>query len=98
MNQDTQDLLTRIGPGTGMGALLRRYWHPVAGSAELAPGEARKVRLLGEDLALFRTASGRLGLLEESCPHRRASLAYRGGGRRDHPLPLPRLDLRRRRP
>ncbi|WP_295887762.1 aromatic ring-hydroxylating dioxygenase subunit alpha [uncultured Thiohalocapsa sp.] len=76
MNQDTQDLLTRIGPGTGMGALLRRYWHPVAGSAELAPGEARKVRLLGEDLALFRTASGRLGLLEESCPHRRASLAY----------------------
>jgi 5,5'-dehydrodivanillate O-demethylase len=76
MNQDIQYLLTRIGPGTRMGGLLRRYWHPVAGSAELAPGEARRVRLLGEDLVLFRTASGRLGLLEESCPHRRASLAY----------------------
>jgi 5,5'-dehydrodivanillate O-demethylase len=76
MNPETQDLLTRIGPGTRMGALLRRYWHPVAASCELAAGAARPVRLLGEDLVLFRTASGRLGLLEAACPHRRASLAY----------------------
>jgi len=76
MNRATQDLLTRIGPGTRMGALLRRYWHPVAASCELAAGTARKVRLLGEDLVLLRTASNRLGLLEAACPHRRASLAH----------------------
>lgn len=76
MNPDTQELLTRIGPGTRMGALLRRYWHPVAASCELAAGATRKVRLLGEDLVLFRTLTGELGLLEEQCPHRRASLAY----------------------
>jgi 5,5'-dehydrodivanillate O-demethylase len=76
VNPETQALLTRIGPGTRMGTLLRRYWHPVAGSSELPAGQARKVRLLGEDLVLFRAASGGLGLLEEACPHRRASLAY----------------------
>lgn len=76
MDQATQDLLTRIGPGSRMGNLLRRYWHPVAASCELAAGDARPVRLLGEDLVVFRTASGRLGLLEAACPHRRASLAY----------------------
>lgn len=76
MKPETQALLTRIGPGTRMGALLRRYWHPVAASCELTAGSARAVRLLGEDLVLFRTASGKLGLLEAACPHRRASLAY----------------------
>ena len=74
MDQELQELLTRIGPGTRMGSLLRRYWHPVAATTELAAGETRAVRLLCEDLVLFRTASGRLGLLEEACPHRRVSL------------------------
>ncbi|NNJ83755.1 MAG: aromatic ring-hydroxylating dioxygenase subunit alpha, partial [Gammaproteobacteria bacterium] len=45
MNKDTQELLTRVGPGTPMGTLLRRYWHPVAASCELGVGTARKVRL-----------------------------------------------------
>ena len=76
MDQELQELLTRIGPGTRMGSLLRRYWHPVAATTELAAGETRAVRLLCEDLVLFRTASGRLGLLEEACPHRRVSLVY----------------------
>ncbi|MFI5280632.1 MAG: Rieske 2Fe-2S domain-containing protein, partial [Gemmatimonadales bacterium] len=59
-----------------MGELLRRYWFPVAVSSELPPGAALPVRLLGEDLALFRTSGGALGLIDARCPHRGASLAY----------------------
>lgn len=72
-----QETLTRVGPGTPMGELLRRYWLPVAGSCEIrAGGRAAPVRLLGEDLALFRTAAGGLGLVDARCPHRGTSLAY----------------------
>ncbi len=70
------ELLTRIGPGTPMGALMRRYWYPVAGVTEMREVWTKRVRLLGEDLVLYRDRSGRFGLIEESCPHRRASLAY----------------------
>jgi len=73
---EENELLTRVGPGTRMGALLRRYWHPVAAAGELAKRQTKRVRLLGEDLVLFRDRSGKLGLIEESCPHRRASLGY----------------------
>jgi 5,5'-dehydrodivanillate O-demethylase len=59
-----------------MGGLLRRYWIPVAASVELRSNPVKSVRLLGESLVLFRDASGRLGLIEEHCPHRRTSLAY----------------------
>jgi 5,5'-dehydrodivanillate O-demethylase len=72
-----QELLTRVGPGTPMGELLRRYWLPVAGSSEVrAGGRAVPVRLLGEDLALFRTSAGEPGLVDARCPHRGTSLAY----------------------
>jgi 5,5'-dehydrodivanillate O-demethylase len=74
MNRETQELLTRIGPGTQMGALLRRYWLPVAGSSELAAGTALPVRILGEDLVVLRTRDGRVGLIAERCPHRGSSL------------------------
>jgi 5,5'-dehydrodivanillate O-demethylase len=73
---EDQEKLTRVGPGTPMGELLRRYWFPVAVSGELAPGAVRRVRVLGEDLVVFRAAQGGLGLLEEHCPHRGASLGY----------------------
>ncbi len=76
LSEAQQTMLTRVGAGTPMGTLLRRYWHPVAASVEMPPRTARRVRLLGEDLVLFRTASGTLGLVEEHCPHRGASLAY----------------------
>lgn len=76
LTHEQQETLTRVGPGTPMGELLRRYWFPVAASSELAPGGARPVRLLGEDLALFRTPAGALGLLDARCPHRGASLAH----------------------
>ena len=74
MNRARQERLTRVGRGTPMGELLRRYWHPVAVGDEVVPGASRAVRLLGEDLVLFRTLDGRLGLLDEACPHRGASL------------------------
>ena len=59
-----------------MGELLRRYWYPVAFTRELDEFPVRRTRLLGEDLALFKTPSGSYGILPEACPHRRASLAY----------------------
>jgi 5,5'-dehydrodivanillate O-demethylase len=69
------ELLTRIGPGTPCGELMRRYWHPIAAVSELEGKWTRRVRLLGEDLVLFRDKQGRMGLITEACPHRRASLA-----------------------
>jgi len=74
LTAEQQERLTRVGPGTPMGALLRRYWMPVAASVELAVGATKTVRLLGEDLVLFRTTRGDLGLIEERCPHRGTSL------------------------
>jgi 5,5'-dehydrodivanillate O-demethylase len=71
-----QATLTQVGRGTPMGELLRRYWFPVAASVELRAGMALPVRLLGEDLALFRTTTGAVGLLDARCPHRGASLAF----------------------
>ncbi len=68
--------LTQVGPGTPAGALLRRYWHPVASLDEMLERPTKRVRLLGEDLVLFRDRSGRFGLVDEHCPHRRASLFY----------------------
>lgn len=57
-----------------MGSLLRRYWMPVAASVEVLPGMARAVRILGEDLALFRTPAGALGIVHDRCPHRGTAL------------------------
>ena len=76
LNAQENERLTRVGPGTPMGTLLRRYWYPVATSAELDDNPVKPVRLLGESLALFRDGQGRLGLVDERCPHRRVSLAY----------------------
>ena len=71
--------LTRVGPGTPMGKYLRMFWHPVAASVEVkadADLPVIPVKLLGEKLALFRSQDGTLGLVQERCPHRGASLAY----------------------
>jgi len=67
--------LTEVGPGTPCGELMRRYWHPIAVSADVTT-TPQKVRLLGEDLILFRDGKGRPGLLTPSCCHRGASLYY----------------------
>lgn len=67
--------LTRVGKGTPCGELMRRYWHPVAATVTLNEKRVMRVRIMGEDLVLFRDLSGNLGLVQERCPHRSASLA-----------------------
>ena len=70
------ELLTRTGPGTSMGVVMRRYWIPALISWELVEpdGPPVRVKLLGEELVAFRDTNGRIGLLDEFCPHRRVSL------------------------
>lgn len=78
LSQQDNEILTRVGPGTLMGALLRRYWTPACLAEEVAqPGGAPlRVRLLGENLVAFRDTDGKLGLVGEHCPHRGVSLFY----------------------
>ncbi len=77
LSVEQNERLTRVGPGTPMGELMRRYWHPIAASVELdADNPTKEVRLLGEDLVLYRDAKGTLGLIEPSCAHRKANLSY----------------------
>lgn len=68
--------LTQVGPGTPMGEVLRRHWHPIAGVDELDRQAIKAVRLLGEDLVLFKDLSGNYGLTDRHCAHRRADLSY----------------------
>ena len=73
--RDDDGLLTRVGPGTPCGDYLRRYWHPFMLSSELKDLPVA-VRLLGEDLVVFRDKSGRVGLLHRHCAHRGTSLEF----------------------
>src|SRR5579875_2693326 len=78
LSGEDNELLTRVGPGTAMGATMRRYWIPALLAREVAApdGPPVRVRLLGEDLVAFRDSEGRIGLLAEACPHRGASLYF----------------------
>jgi phthalate 4,5-dioxygenase len=78
LSREDNEILTRVGPGTLMGDLLRRYWTPACLTAEIPePGAApARVRLLGENLVAYRDTAGRVGLLQENCPHRGASLYF----------------------
>ena len=84
MKADLNQLITRVGPGTPCGNLLRQYWQPVALLDEFDPAldarmgvrPVKPVRLLGQDLVLFRNADGAFGLLDRDCPHRGADLAF----------------------
>ena len=76
IDEATNRMMSQVGAGTPMGELLRRYWHPIAATAELEESSTRAVRLLGEDLALYRDLSGNYGLVERQCAHRRADLCY----------------------
>jgi len=81
---EQNELVTRIGPGTACGTLLRRYWQPVALSEEFDPvlnpamheRPLKAVRLLGQDMVLFRDDAGQWGLVDRNCPHRGADLAF----------------------
>ena len=70
------ELLTRVGPGTPMGDLLRRYWQPIGGASELEKNPVKPIRLMGEDLVLYKDLSGTFGLVDRHCPHRRADMSY----------------------
>lgn len=84
MQAAQNDLITRVGPGTPCGDLMRRYWQPVALLDEFDPRldpamatrALKAVRLLGQDLILFRDEAGRYGLLDRHCPHRGADLKF----------------------
>ena len=78
MNEEQNNLVTRTGPGTPCGALLRSYWQPAALVDEFNPAldprmaqrPVKAVRLLGQDLVLFKDRQGRFGLLGQRCAHR----------------------------
>ena len=84
MRAEQNERVTRIGPDTPCGQVLRHYWHPVAlldeFNAALDPRmgirPVKAVKLLGQDLVLFKNAQGAFGLLDRDCPHRGADLAY----------------------
>ncbi|MBV8089314.1 MAG: Rieske 2Fe-2S domain-containing protein, partial [Alphaproteobacteria bacterium] len=78
LTREDNELVTRTGPGTPMGNVLRRYWIPAFLARELPEPDCPpvRVRLLGEKLVGFRDSQGRVGLVDEFCPHRRASLWF----------------------
>ncbi len=76
LTREQNDLLTRVGPETPMGDMLREYWMPAIRSAALErDGTPQRVRLVGENFVAFRATDGRVGFVDEACPHRAASLA-----------------------
>jgi len=77
LSQEENDLLTRVGPGTAAGEMLRRYWWPIGFTEHVTvKGRPVKVGLLGEDFVLFRDGNGRLGILGLHCSHRGTSLEF----------------------
>src|SRR2546428_13956986 len=76
LSQEENEMLTRVGPGTPCGELMRRYWHPIAATVQMEDNPVRKVRILGEDLGLLRDKSGSLGLIGPRYPHRAMHMAF----------------------
>lgn len=77
LTAEENERLTRIGPGTPMGGLMRLYWLPFyPGGALPADGQPKRVKILGEDLVAFRDSDGRPGLIANACPHRGAPLMF----------------------
>ena len=77
LSQQDNERYTRVGKGTPMGELMRRYWHPIAGTSQMMGEDpTMAVRLLGEDLVLYRTPDNEFGLIEQRCAHRGVDLLY----------------------
>jgi phthalate 4,5-dioxygenase len=76
--QSDNELLTRVGPGTPMGTLFRRFWQPISLSSRIIgpDGPLVRVRILGENLIAFRDSNGDVGVLQALCPHRRTQLFW----------------------
>lgn len=76
LSQEKNQQLTQVSLGTPMGEVLRRHWHPIAGVDDLDRNPVKPVRLMGEDLVLYKDLSGNYGLVDRHCAHRRADLSY----------------------
>ena len=78
LSEADNQLLCRVGPGTLVGDLLRRYWIPALRSDEIPEADSApiRVRLLGENLIGFRATSGEVGQIQDACPHRGVSLFF----------------------
>jgi phenylpropionate dioxygenase-like ring-hydroxylating dioxygenase large terminal subunit len=78
LSQEDNELITKCGPGTPMGDLMRQYWLPAIQSAELPTPDCPplRIRLLNENLIAFRATSGKVGLIDDTCPHRGASMVF----------------------
>jgi phthalate 4,5-dioxygenase oxygenase subunit len=77
LSHEENETLTRVGPGTPMGNVLREYWQPAVLSSEVAAdGDPLRIRILGEDLLAFRDSDGRVGIVDTLCPHRGAGLFF----------------------
>jgi 5,5'-dehydrodivanillate O-demethylase len=76
VTQEINERMTQTGPDTPAGKMLRYYWHPVCSSEDLDREPVQPIRLLSENLTLFKDKSGRIGLIGERCAHRQISLAY----------------------
>ena len=76
LTEEKNRLLTEIEPGSAMGNVLRRYWHPIAGASEFDTKPKRPIRLFGEDLLLFKARNGSFGLIARRCAHRNSDLMF----------------------
>jgi 5,5'-dehydrodivanillate O-demethylase len=76
LKAEQNERLTRVGRGTPMGDLMRRYWQPIAAKQRILEKWTVPVRLMGEDLVLFRDRDGGLGLIDRYCPHRRVDMTH----------------------
>ena len=95
LSTEENEFLCRVGPGTPMGDLFRRYWNPFLLSSELRDpdGPPVRVKLLGEELVAFRATNGVVGLIGERCPHRGASLFFGINQECGLDVHLPRLEV-----
>ena len=76
LSEERNRLLTEVGPGTPLGQLMRCYWIPVLRSQQLVAGDApHRFKILGENFVAWRSPEGEVGIVDEACPHRGASLA-----------------------
>ena len=76
LTEEKNQLLTEVGPEKPMGQYLRKYWHPIAGESEFNDVNIKPIRILGEDLVLYKDLSGNYGLVNRKCPHRGADMSY----------------------
>jgi 5,5'-dehydrodivanillate O-demethylase len=76
LKESENDALTRVGPGTLMGDLMRRYWQPIAGTSDLEKNPVKAVRILGDSLTLYRDRRQQLGLIGQRCAHRGVDMKF----------------------